>query len=271
MKYTSLLAGICLLASVATAQSDSRKGDMQFEMRDMNLAISSYESALENDPENQDIIAKIAEAYVTKRDYLAASKWYEQIADREDVKPTYLLEYAHVLKSLRLFAKSRFYYQKFATYNPVVGQHFMSSSDMAKLELKGDPYYELSSLPMNSRSSDFAPFILNGDMVYASFRSDVAPAETRKTKKGVTVSNGNTVFVSPESGEGAVRSMPNPMGKDMIISHVKYSEDGKWVAFHKSDMQEGLRLVDNRAGKISMYVAQVNKSGQWENVKPCAD
>ncbi|RLD22760.1 MAG: hypothetical protein DRI69_00010 [Bacteroidetes bacterium] len=257
-------------ASVFTAfsQSNIQKAEMQFDMRDYSLAISSYEQALASDPDNQEIPASIAMCYIQQQNYLKASQWFEKIIDNEDVKPEHLIAYGDVLKSLRLYAKAKFYYQKLAQYDPVMAEYFVHSCDVARIEMHGDPYYEISVMTVNSRSSEFAPFLFHDDILFSSLRTDIAIEQPRKTKNGRnSLSTVNAVFIAQKHGANDVEHFKNAAQGDEVISHVKYSEDGKWVAYQKSDFREGQRLFDNRPGKLSLYIAKVASNGEWSDVK----
>jgi tetratricopeptide (TPR) repeat protein len=264
------ITALILSASIftATAQNNLQKADMQYDMRDYSLAISTYEKALDSDPDNQEIPAKIAASYVQLQDYLKASKWYEKIIDEDDVKAEHLVAYGDVLKSLRLYGKAKFYYQKLAKYDPTMATYFVNSCDVARIEMNGDPYYEINVLNVNSRSSDFAPFLFHEDLLLSSLRTDIPAAQTRKSKNGkTTLSTENAVYISQKHGTKELQHFKNMAQGEEVISHVKYSQDGKWVAFQKSDFREGQRLFDSRAGKVSLYVAKVASNGQWEDVK----
>jgi len=251
------------------AQSNLQKAEVQYDMRDYRLAISSYEKAFSNDPDNREIPANIAACYVQLQDYLKASQWYEKFIDMEEVKPEYLIAYGDVLKSLRLYAKAKFYYQKLGQYDQELATFFVQSCDIARIEMNGDPYYEINVLmAVNSRSSEFAPFLLHDDLLFSSLRTDIAVEEQRKTKNGRnSLSTENSVFVSQKHGTKEIAHYKNIAQGDEIISHVRYSEDGKWVAFQKSDFREGQRLFDSRPGKQSLYLAKVSSNGQWSDLK----
>ena len=267
-RLISLVISCAVLASVV-AQSDVQKADMLYDMRDYSLAITSYEKALADDPDNMEIQAMIAQCYIQMQDYLKASQWYEKFVDREGVSDEDVLEYAHVLKSLRLYAKARFYYQKAGVGQPELAEHFTYGCDIAKVEMKGDPFYTIETMSVNSRSADFAPCVHNKDLFFSSLRTDLpAPASTRKSRGGKTLSRTQTVFASEKFGTKEVVSMDMPATGDQVVSHVRYSEDGKWVAFMTSDMRDGQRLFDDRPGKVSMYVGRVSSNGSWEKVMP---
>jgi len=252
----------------AFAQNNLQKAEMQFDMRDYRLAISSFEQALANDPGNKEIPANIAMCYVQLQDYLKASQWFEKIIDEDDVKPANLAAYGDVLKSLRLYAKAKFYYQKLAQYDPPLAAFFVQSCDVARIEMNGEPYYEINVLSVNSRSTEFAPFLFHEDLLFSSLRTDIAVEQKRKSKNGKTTLNSeNSVFISQKHGTKEIMHFKNAAQGDEVISHVKYSEDGKWVAFQKSDFREGQRLFDNRPGKQSLYLAKSSSNGQWTDVK----
>ena len=102
------------------------KANTQFDLRDYEGAVGSYMDVLHNDDtaSEMEVCARIAQCYVQLQDNLHASQWYEKIIEDEGVAPEYVLQYAHVLKSLRLYGKAKFYYQKYAAYDREIAQAF---------------------------------------------------------------------------------------------------------------------------------------------------
>ena len=267
MKRSLLMLTLVVLGLNAIGQNDKARADMQFEMRAYDDAITSYEQALQYAPGDQDLCAAIARSYVQIMDNLQASQWYEKLADRSDVNPAYLLEYANVLKSLRLYAKAKYYYQKYRQFDAAVADHFVQSCEIAKAEMSGPEMFEVVNVQVNSGFSEYGPVIYNGDLMFNSFRTDIK--DQRKSRNGSTeLSDNEMPFISASYGSKVIRHFQQDVGGEKGAAHVRYSGNGNWVAFDRNDLQGNQRLIDDRAGKTSMFIAEVDNKGQWKNIRP---
>ena len=267
MKQSLLM--VCMVAVVYTAgaQAALQKAEMQYDLRDYSSAITSYHEALSVSADNPEICARIAACYVQMQDNLQASQWYEKIVDREDADPSHILNYAHVLKSLRLYAKAKYYYQKYGQFDPHVGRHFVQSCDLAKAEMEGPEMYEIRGMEINTAFAEFGPTIYNGDLLFNSFRTDISAK--RKANDGDTeLSVGNALFVAGNYGKKQVKQFVRPVKGEQSVGHVRYAANGKWVVFDKHDLRSGQRLFDDRAGKMSVSIAEVTEDGEWTHIKP---
>ncbi|MDX1478154.1 MAG: SPOR domain-containing protein [Saprospiraceae bacterium] len=266
MKRSVFLIWFLAMACFAQAQSPVEKGDMQFAMRDYSGAIASYLQALGDDADNPAVSAQIAACYLQMQDNLQASQWFEKIVDRPDVQPEHVLSYAHVLKSLRLYAKAKFYYQKYGAFDAHVARHFVQSCDLAKAEMDGPAMYDVTTLDLNTPYSEFGPAIHEGDLLFSSFRTDIA--DKRKTEEGTHLSVGNALYVAGNLGKKNVKQFVRPVKGEQSVGHVRYALNGKWVAFSMHDLRSGQRLFDVRPGKMSISIGQVDDQGEWTSIKP---
>ena len=270
MKLQLLVLATIALSMTLSAQNNLDKGDMYRDMRDYSKAIEIYEEVYQSEPSNQEVCVEIARAYVQMQDYLNASKWYEKVVDETDVTPEWWLEYGDVLKSLRLNAKAKFYYQKYAGTNPEVAQHFVSSCDNSRLEADRAPMYQIKPAPFNSPGMEFGPSIVGDELMFNAFGMSAVTTEARQTSDGVSLNQKNSLnkTATDATDRSSVRQFDPGLKNEGMVTNVRISENGKWVAFNQSDFRSGQRLFDARAGKMSLFVGKVNSDGSWSEVVP---
>ena len=271
MKSHLFLLVALLMAQSVIAQNAMQKGDMLRDMRQYRDAIGVYEKAWSKDNSNQDACAEVARAYVQMQDYLNASRWYEKIVDTENVNPQYVFEYANTLKSLRLYAKAKFYYQKYAAHDAELGKQCVNSCDMARLAMESAPLYSVEPSVVSTPGMEFAPWVAGEDMYFNAFDKSDMGAQSRKTKDGsVGLDNSSTVYSNALSASNmaSMKSIQPGVKTEGMISYVRSSGNGKWVAYMVADFRTGQRLFDDRPGKMSIFIAEVAPDGSWNNVKP---
>lgn len=201
--------------------------------------------AADADTNDQHVIASVARCYTRMMDNHQAARWYEQIVDRMDCAPQYWLEYGQCLKSLKLYGKAKFYFQKYAGYDLLAGGQFVQSCDVAKMLSEGDPSHTITPIPVNTAASEFAPYVRDNKLIFHS---------------------SDKMYTS--SPAGAVKEVFDPAhGIDAPIAHARLSGDGKSVVFATSAYKEGQRLLAETTG-ARIYTALVTNDGRWIDVRP---
>lgn len=78
-------------------------GDTYFKSRHYEMAIQSYNTALIINPQNEYILSKLAEVYITKKDYVIAQKYIDELTslNRKNVN-------AHLMQLYLLVARKKF-------------------------------------------------------------------------------------------------------------------------------------------------------------------
>ncbi len=246
MNKVLLTAFICLTIISLNAQTSGHNPDAA--MSSCAQTISIHGDAPGASDLDQHTIASIARCHVQMLDNLQAARWFEKIADLPECNPDYLLEYGQCLKSLKLYGKAKFYFQKYAQSDPVTGNQFMQSCDIAKLMLQSEPMFAVSTLKANTPYAEYAPVMAGGKLIFNSWPS------TRQTP-GMHTIIGDEASIQPFKGE-----------VEGGMSHLRFSGDGKYVTYASNGFVNGQRLYSETPG-TEIYLAEIMSSGKWSKAE----
>ena len=165
-----------LISLPLQAQSELKKANKQYELSAFNLAIKSYRKILEKDSDNVEALSKIADCYRHLNQMEDAAAAYRRAIEKVGVDPTYLFQYANVLKAKKDYQKAKEWFLIYGEGHPVYGNHFAESCDFA-ISMEGVPaLYKVNNEYANSESSDFGAAFYGDNVVFSSSRRDISRA-----------------------------------------------------------------------------------------------
>lgn len=255
----------CTLPAMAQFRSRMRTADKQYEIHAYNLAIQSYLEALDRRPDDTEALSRIADSYRQLNMLDEAARYYALAVRNRDVEPERLLEFGHVLKGLGRYDEARQWYQLYARdVNAMVGNHYAASVEFAKQQLATSSGFSVTPEPINTASSDFgATFATRDQVTFSSARTDLGGQFDGQAR--------NHPFVSMVT-ETRFLSVPyllrNGYRGEGSVGPVAYSPDGGQVIFTRNNFVDGTRQVPGSGMSLSLFMADVNPSGEWVNVRP---
>jgi tetratricopeptide (TPR) repeat protein len=237
-KFILLILGIFLVSpiSILVSQAENiRTAEMQFQLKNYGKAASVYESILLSDPQNTQILPKLALSYKYSNQTEQALKVFSEIVNKPSADIELLFEYADLLRSSGNYDEAKLYFEKYAVHNPVVGNYFAQTCDFAQTQLKQPAYCRLKNLESNTEGSDFAPVAVGEDLLFASERIH---DQAIKSASKVELFKTNIAEVGNEK-----------------------------IAFSKSaNVSE--HIVIQALSPLEIYLADINESSSWTNIRP---
>jgi tetratricopeptide (TPR) repeat protein/cell division septation protein DedD len=263
-----LFAFFCLILTFhfSTAQSALSKANTQFEMDAYQDALKSYLVNYAEHPDAPDVAVRIAECYYRMNDMMNAAKWYEKVVDQDNVSPDELLRYSGILKSLKVYGKAKYYYEKYALVHKEEGQHFASTCDFAMNAIKADPPYKISNAYFNTSSADYGPAIWDGKLVFTSFRKDIP-----KTRRASTLNEskgGSEIFLIDPATNSKVSFLIDDIQDHSQMGPIHFSGNGKRVAITKNNFHPDYKFFLAEDLTLSIYLANVESQGKWADLVP---
>lgn len=176
LKSISLLLLLVLLLGACGTGKYLSKGDKRFEQEQYERAIGYYKQALSKDSGSGEINYRIAEAYRRSNRIAQAAPYYKAALNggfkREDTYYYYGLalkangQYEEALNEFRDYARVGTNPQ-LKTLAAKEVENFSTVSDI----ISGDQKYEVHNLAaLNTNASEFAPYVLNNELVFSSSR-----------------------------------------------------------------------------------------------------
>ena len=178
--------GLCLIilslfASEGLAQSSVsrqykkivQKANRSYEYYAYTAAAELYTKALEETPDNVDLIRKLARCYYRLNDPVQTTYWYEQLEDSVAMfAPLDKLHYAQALASQKEYNEASRWYDAYGEIS--TAQQLVRTKQTAFEHLstffQDSAFYTVAPTNINTEYSDFGPAYLGDGIVYASAR-----------------------------------------------------------------------------------------------------
>ena len=270
-KITILCTVWLVLLAPLNAQRDLKKADKLLSLKAYQLAIDQYNHILKYEPENAICYAQLEEAYRMTNQTLLAQKAYEtafKLSDKLDQE--YVLQYAHTLKKLGLYAQAESWYAEYGRTNPAISDHFIASVNKAKELLSENDNYDIQSFDANSEESDFGIAFFEDKLVFASFREG-HKRTGEKLNESYIHQKGNQLYIVGQEGFISNESVRYLRADDKELYHlgpVSYSRDAKMVAYMRNNFTAASNYIFSDEADMGIYFAITNETGDFADPKP---
>lgn len=261
---------VLLINTSLSAQSELKKANKQYELHAFTLAIDSYRKALEKNPNNALVMARMADCYRHLNKIDKAAIWYEKAIAEGGIDPINAFNYAKILQAKGEYEKAKNWFLNYGEGFPEYGQHFARSCDFA-IAMKNVPaLYEVKNEYVNTASSDFGPAFYKDNVIYASSRTDMERKVNGNTPNWEGGAK-NQLFFTGIDNNGFLqqpRFFKNELKNQFNQAPISISANGRWVAYTKNNFIEGTRQIPSAGMEMSIYIAEINDKGDWVNTKP---
>lgn len=176
-KYLAITLMLVLVSTTAFAQrAKLRRANDEYKSLNFQKAIALYLEVLDryDVPEAK---VNLADAYRKVGNSIEAEYWYGQIMDDPTVKPIYKLYYGQALQANGKCEEAKKWFKAYATDVPDDWRGYLLSQtcdpdELTKMKKAKNAFYEVISLPFNTKLDDFGPAFFQGGLVFASERDD---------------------------------------------------------------------------------------------------
>lgn len=153
-----------------------RRANDEYKSLNFQKAIALYLEVLDkyDVPEAK---VNLADAYRKVGNSIEAEYWYGKVMDDPTVKPIYKLYYGQALQANGKCEEAKKWFKAYATAVPDDWRGYLLSQtcdpdELNKMKKAKNAFYEVTSLPFNTKLDDFGPAFFQGGLVFASERDD---------------------------------------------------------------------------------------------------
>lgn len=261
-----------LLSLSVSAQKEVAEADKLYDgyeylkARDIYLKVANrgYKSAY--------LYKKLGDSYFKTAEYGEAEKWYKKLFDlNENVEPEYLFRYAQTLKAGGKREEGDQYLQ---TYYSLVKDRFRYNQMRKKSNILYDneipleySTYKIDSLNIDTKFSDFAPTIVDDNLVFAS--AGYHPVGYKGEWH-----NGQPYFdlyIAKIDSLGNLGE-PEPLNGDINTAYhessATFTADRNTMYFSRNNFFKGrlLNTDDKKNNKLQIFRAE-KINGEWKTIE----
>lgn len=268
----SLFLALGLFLSNATsAQVSLKRANKNYELSAFEAAVQDYKDVLSRNPNHLEANSKIADCYRHLNQQERALPHYQAAVSQENVEKIYVFQYGLTLMELAQYDIARRVFDKLAEESPEFrtrGKNFADACLFASNAFD-PPLYKVSNEYVNTASADFGVALRADQVIFSSARSDIRNRSSRNAP--AEIAGANRIFITQRDKNGFLDTpvtLHEGFGTFTNEGPVAYSGDGKWVAVTKNNFVNGVRMIPSSGLNLSLYIAQANESGDWNNAVP---
>ena len=267
-----ILLGLFLGPS-AIGQSSLKRANKQYELSEFAAAIASYQDVLKRDPDHLEANSRIADCYRLMNQLEKALPHYQAAIAQGNVPDLYVFQYGLTLQGLGRYDIAKQIFDQLAVSSPSFRSRALQFAEACKFANGQTEPARFTVKPeyLNTAGSDFAPsFFKNGQLVYASSRSDITGRNTRNAPGGNAIGS-NRLFITQRDRNGYLetpKTLHSGFGTGTNEAPVAYSQDGRWVAITKNNFTAGVRQIPSAGANLNLYLANPDAHGSWVDAKP---
>jgi tetratricopeptide (TPR) repeat protein len=259
-----VLTSISLLLSGQS--TETRVADKMYAIYDFDQALEIYLKLAEEQPLSTHIQSRIGRSYFYTNQPLKAVSWLSLSANAELPEPSDLFFLGSSLQMIGNYKEAIEVWEKYKEVDPSVASQRIKASTLAIDHLNSAPSFSVQKAAFNSANSDFGISRYNNQIYFSSYRKPIGKNSDKLAYGDVNHYLYQTDHVD-RVPSNKVKMYKNSLTFNAGEGGITFSPDGKEVIFMKAPFKEKNRLVGEAGFKSSLYIANVNGNGQWENIR----
>ncbi|MGM0636085.1 MAG: OmpA family protein [Bacteroidota bacterium] len=265
-----------LLPLVSIAQVDKiREADKKFERYAFIDAREIYLEVAEAGYQSINLFKKLGDSYYFNSDMKNAEKWYEklfQIVDEgvDELPKEYYYRYAHSLRSVEKYNKADemlLKYDALTDQNDSRAERIRKEKNYLELIEMQSGKFELDTIDINSKLSDFAPAFFENQLVFASNREKASAVKAVHEWNNQPFLDLYKIDLDNElNPTGTPEEFQKIINSKFHESSAAFTKDGNTIYFTRNNFN------DNKYGEseeginyLKIYRSEKNDEGEWSN------
>ncbi len=258
-----LLLSIGLVACNSAMQA-FKKGESHYENGEYELAIKQFQKAVPQDPAKINLY--IAESYRRSNRINQSADYYQKALEAGSKEPTLRLYYGYALKAQGNYAGASEQLQSFTkvkgvnrTLLSLARRELENLSLLDSISQKVSPFKLTNVSNVNSASSEFAPVLVQNELVFTASRKDRLYKANGQPMLGLYKAK----LTSPsETGTPELFSQ-NIFGENMNEGTPVFSQDGKMMVFARGNTGRS-KGQGNTSADVDLYISRNTGTGWGE-------
>jgi len=266
--YKAILTISCVAVTFCgnAQEKQINKANDRFKTLEYADAIRSYEDLVKEGYTQEEIYTNLAQANYVNANYKEAADWYEKLYQLKEnqMSSHHLYQYAQSLKSLERYAESDKLMEKLQQDSRAL--KFADGKDyLAQIEAQSGRY-DIKTLSINSKESDYAPAFLADKLVFTTARDTGTTQQNIHKWNNKSFSNFYQASLNSNDDYVDASSFSKVLNTKAHESSVVFTKDGKTVYFTRNNDSRGNFSRDKEGvSRLKLYSAVI-QGDSWTNI-----
>jgi hypothetical protein len=263
----SLCLGLLLSGILMAQRPDTRLADKQFDLHAWPTAIQSYLDLYITHPENVYLETRIGQCYFHSSQPEKAVEWLSRGAARPDFDASQNHLLAQALMMTGRYAEAAKAWTSYRNEDPGTADHFLQAVQWAQSQTREDGVWTVRPEVINSNFSEFGIVVKDDAVFFNSFNTRLDNPPTG----WVAGEQYNYIYTTGVDANGFLRVprlLRNQLNYQSNEGPMAFMPDAREVIFMRTTVLNTSRFTPEAGFQSSLFVADVNEQGRWENIRP---
>lgn len=267
MRLKFIFPLLLLLLSCGLVAQQSRIADKQFEMHAYQAALDAYSDNLDLASAPAKTLTRIGLCYFHTGRPQEAVEFLAMASGRKGFDPVHFLEWGRAAMMAGQYAEAQTAFESYRDVDHKTATLYLEAVAHARQAQPATGNIRIIREAASSSMTEWGLTFHAGKLLFNSY-NDSLEAPPAGWMSGEQY---HFLYASDRDLQGQLAA-PRLFQKEVQFNHndgpVVYSPNGKEVFFMRSQMPGNNRLTPEAGFRSSMFMADVNAHGRWENIRP---
>ncbi|WP_299104968.1 OmpA family protein [uncultured Tenacibaculum sp.] len=229
-------------------------------------AAEFYRNAINRGDDGVDLLSKLADCYYNNSDSKQAVYWYKLASKREGglVDNESIYRYAQSLRSVGDYKEAETWLKK-------LPESYVNTLNVnhEKLKTLHRDSVRISNMRINTKNSDFGPYVHNGKFYFASAKNENGALYEWNNEPYLDLYQGKIIEDTQEKTiEDIIPVVSTKLNTGFHESSLTITKDGKTMYFTRNNLDEKNELEHNKEGTSHLKIFKAELvNGTWSNIQ----
>ena len=269
MKTFHLMILVFLVNTIIAQTGKLKKADQYYDLLAYSEAIPIYEDLKSSAINRPEISAKLALSYFHIGNMVGATENYAlAFQSEQELAAEHYFTYAQALKQLGKYTESDSWMVKYdqKVAGSLIGKNFLKNKDYLQSINNTAPHFEVGKVSFNTEEEDFGGY-------YSSVQNMLYFVSSRATNpiRWSYGWNGHSfldLYTYSENSKGQTKRLSSKINSKFHEGPLCFFNNNKNVLLTRNNLQKGKLRKDSKGiQNLKLFIADVNASGQWSNIR----
>lgn len=256
---------LILIFSFSYSFSQKRVADKFFKNYAYIKAAEFYEKAVKKGDSSSYTLTRLADCYYNNSNSSKANKWYAIAAKKDEgLNNVSIYKYAQSLRSVGEYKKAEEWLKKLPDNSSEI-----LNVDYEKLKSLNNDSIKITNLNVNTKNSDFAPYVHKQKFMFASTKNEKGKIYEWNNEPYLDLYEATIIdYGKSKSIENVIPLTSSKINTGFHESSIAITNDGNTMYFTRNNLNKRNKLDYDKEGTSHLKIFKASLiNGEWANIE----